>query len=301
MIKEKTVTIGIPAYNEELNIGQLLHSLLAQKQAGYILEKVIVVCDGCTDSTVSIVKQISKKNGRIVCIETGKRSGKTAALNILFHTSKSDVLVLCDADVKIKDKYIISKLIAPFADTHVGMTGGNYSPLPGQSTFQKALVCYELTWKEIADKINDGNNIHNSPGCLLAVKKAIYSKIIIPSDVIADDHYLYFTVQKRGDTFIFVKDARVWYQLPKNFQDFAKQTSRFLTTQMNEDVIGVETNTEYNISRSLKIKAYVQSLEKHPLLMTYALFLQFIVRLAMPMYLQHGTNPLWQQVKSSKG
>ena len=52
MRKKLTVTIGIPAYNEEANVRNLLVSLLAQKETNFKLQEIIVVSDGSTDKTV---------------------------------------------------------------------------------------------------------------------------------------------------------------------------------------------------------------------------------------------------------
>src|SRR3990170_5283265 len=41
-----TVTVGIPAHNEEQNIKQLLTSIVSQK-GNFVLEKILVTTDGC--------------------------------------------------------------------------------------------------------------------------------------------------------------------------------------------------------------------------------------------------------------
>ena len=51
MVKKQTVTIGIPAYNEEQNIGVLLSKLLAQKQIHYKLKEILIYLDGSIDHT----------------------------------------------------------------------------------------------------------------------------------------------------------------------------------------------------------------------------------------------------------
>ena len=54
--KKLTVTIGIPAYNEEKNIGRLLRALLRQKTNGLSIKKIIVISDASTDKTSQIVR-----------------------------------------------------------------------------------------------------------------------------------------------------------------------------------------------------------------------------------------------------
>ena len=51
MNKKLTVSVGIPAYDEEANIKSLLEAILQQRQENFILKSIIVVSDGSTDRT----------------------------------------------------------------------------------------------------------------------------------------------------------------------------------------------------------------------------------------------------------
>ncbi len=51
MKKITTISIGIPAFNEAVTIKRLLRSVLAQKEKGFVLREIIVLCDGSTDGT----------------------------------------------------------------------------------------------------------------------------------------------------------------------------------------------------------------------------------------------------------
>ena len=57
--KKLTVTIGIPAYNEQENISCLLRSIIKQKAWSYRLQSVVVVCDGSTDGTLGKARIIA--------------------------------------------------------------------------------------------------------------------------------------------------------------------------------------------------------------------------------------------------
>ena len=61
MNKKPTVTIGIPAHNEEANIANMLNSVISQEQKSFFLEKIIVALDGCTDNTESEAREFAKK------------------------------------------------------------------------------------------------------------------------------------------------------------------------------------------------------------------------------------------------
>lgn len=98
------VAIGIPAYNEEKNIGSIILKLKK------ITEKIIVCDDGSTDLT----KEISEEMGAVV-ISHRKNLGYGAAIKSLFLKAKemdSDVLVTFDGDGQ-HSEYDIEKILEP--------------------------------------------------------------------------------------------------------------------------------------------------------------------------------------------
>jgi glycosyltransferase involved in cell wall biosynthesis len=103
------ITIGIPAYNEEVSIKRVLDSLLRQKHEMFVLDEIIVVSDGSTDETDTIV--MSYKNQKIRLVKNKKRMGKNYSLNYLFKHVTSTLLVILDADVQISDTRLVSKLV----------------------------------------------------------------------------------------------------------------------------------------------------------------------------------------------
>ena len=97
-----SLTIGIPAYNEEANIKGLILSIFEQEARTYSLEKIIVVVDACTDNTLDEILKI--KNGKIQLIVNNQRKGKAYGLNVITRETNSDILVHFDADILLKDK-----------------------------------------------------------------------------------------------------------------------------------------------------------------------------------------------------
>jgi len=89
-VKNLNIVIGIPAYNEEENIGKILVKVKA------IADKVIVCNDGSTDQTL----EIAKKSG-VTVINHDKNLGYGAAIKSIFLKAKeidADVLITFDAD-----------------------------------------------------------------------------------------------------------------------------------------------------------------------------------------------------------
>src|SRR6202011_1537934 len=57
------VSVAVPAYNEERNIGLLIDSLRSQKTRRAEIAEIVVVASGCTDRTAEIVRERQKRRG----------------------------------------------------------------------------------------------------------------------------------------------------------------------------------------------------------------------------------------------
>ncbi|MEM2506686.1 MAG: glycosyltransferase [Nitrososphaeria archaeon] len=107
------VSVCIPAYNEEKSISYVIKSIANSKLNEYvILENIIVVSDS-TDKTNEIVEGFIKFDPRVKLISNNKRLGLSKAISIAIKNTKSDILVIIDADVFLKP-HSINALIVPF-------------------------------------------------------------------------------------------------------------------------------------------------------------------------------------------
>src|SRR5579872_4297332 len=105
------LSIGISAFNEQGNIIRLLLSLLEQKKNNFALEEIIVVSDGSNDATN---KQLKKIKSRRIKKYIGRiRLGQISRLNQIksMMSSKSEGLLILEADSYPVDEYFISNLI----------------------------------------------------------------------------------------------------------------------------------------------------------------------------------------------
>jgi len=114
------ITIGVPAYNEEKDIEQVVLSILAQTGV-FSVEKIYLAIDGCTDKTEIIAKKLKKKYSKIELIIKGKRRGKMAAINEIIALSKTDLIVIANAD-NLPAKNAISELLKK-KKADVGLVG----------------------------------------------------------------------------------------------------------------------------------------------------------------------------------
>ncbi|MBI5148133.1 glycosyltransferase family 2 protein [Candidatus Pacearchaeota archaeon] len=112
--KIPSVTIIIPAYNEEKNIGQTIKSLLKLKYPKNKLD-IIVIDDGSKDNTYKIAKSFGKYGVRIY---TKKNGGKANAMNFGLRHVKTEFVGSLDADSFVEAEALIN-MVGFFEDKEV--------------------------------------------------------------------------------------------------------------------------------------------------------------------------------------
>ena len=95
----KTLSIIIPAYNEETHIVEMLDELLREDLNNpFSLVEVVVVDDGSEDCTRSVVEDYSLKDNRVRCEWYGENRGKGAAVAHGIKNTEGDYKIFLDAD-----------------------------------------------------------------------------------------------------------------------------------------------------------------------------------------------------------
>jgi glycosyltransferase involved in cell wall biosynthesis len=218
----KSVTIGIPSYNEERNIISLLDSLVSQPSSDYLIAEIII-SDDSTDSTPELVESFAKKNSQITInlIHHDKRRGAAAAWNEIFHASTGDVIVLYDADIVI-DKYTTAQLVSCLENV-TGLCASNPQPtqVKGISGRASSFIAYWL--RSVRKHVISQYTVM---GRALSVTSEVAKKIIIPNNIIAIDLYLQCKILEFGLNIVY-NDSALIYFLPANkLFDFASQVIR---------------------------------------------------------------------------
>lgn len=97
----KTITLLIPAYNEEEVLSPLFKRLdkLANKLSKYKFE-FLFVNDGSRDKTAEIIENQAQKDSRISYINLSRNFGKEIAMIAGIDHVKGDALVIIDADLQ---------------------------------------------------------------------------------------------------------------------------------------------------------------------------------------------------------
>lgn len=124
MPKAKKLSIVIPCYNEEATIKKILNEVLAVK-LGSTKKEIIIVDDGSTDKTRSIIRQYEKKHPSKINVYFQKQNaGKGAALKKGILKSTGDIVVVQDADLEY-DPEEYKRLLYPIERGHADVVYGS--------------------------------------------------------------------------------------------------------------------------------------------------------------------------------
>jgi cellulose synthase/poly-beta-1,6-N-acetylglucosamine synthase-like glycosyltransferase len=99
--RQRVITVGIPAHNEETTIRTTVEKLLSQRLPSGTRMELIVCANACKDRTASIVRELGRANPRVKLIETPER-GKPNAINLIKRHANGRELFFCDADTLVE-------------------------------------------------------------------------------------------------------------------------------------------------------------------------------------------------------
>ncbi len=292
-----TLTVGIPAYNEDANLKYLLEDLLRLDTRGFILKNIIVNSDGSTDKTVSIAREFNKK--KIVVINNKQRHGLSKIQNQIFIKTNSDILVLLNADIMIKDKKFLKKLILPIIENKAELTCSNMEELKS-STFTGNILNFSMKFKTaVFEKYKNGNNIYTCRGTARAFSKKIYKKIEF-KESIGEDAYSYLYTIFNKYRYKYINSTKAYYRLPTNFKDHERQSIRFLQSknkfikEFGKDFI----KENYYIPTKLLAQTVIKYFIKNPIHMTSYIVIYYSLKLKS--IFETKVNNQWEISKSSK-
>jgi cellulose synthase/poly-beta-1,6-N-acetylglucosamine synthase-like glycosyltransferase len=218
------LTVGIPAYNEEQNIGALLEAITSQKlQNGVSLIQILVVSDGSTDATPIIVSDWNKRDSRVRLQKLTRRSGKPHAINEVFRLADGDIIVLMDADTIPVGHSFLQELTNPFRDnSNVGLVASVGVALPPQTLIGRAAVfSSNMRRRLLFDKPYFAFNVG------IAISARAVETLRLPPSVIGDDAYLFLKIKAQGLEAVVSPNAKMLYREPQTLDDFALQRRRY--------------------------------------------------------------------------
>lgn len=216
-----TVSVGIPSYNEELNIKTILEKVILSNLNSIELVEIIV-SDDSTDDTPKIVKQFMQDHSKkIILLHDDKRKGAGSAWNNIVQSASGEIIILYDADV-IPDVNCMIELVGKI-NKNVGICASNPKPIEAVGIPANGTI-FVSKWLESVRKRQLSE--YTVMGRGLAIRSDIAKKISIPEGVIAIDLYMQNKVLEMGYDVVFNPEAIVLFKPAKTYGDFVSQVVR---------------------------------------------------------------------------
>jgi len=217
-----TVSVIIPAYNEEKVIAHTIEGLLETK---YPKKEIIFVDDGSKDRTLDIAMRYKDKI-KVLHKENG---GKASALNYGLIYAKGEIIVIVDADTII-GRNSLKEIVKGFqVDEHVAAVAGNIKVRNRVNMITKCQALEYITGIQIVRRAFDiVGSITIVPGALGAFRKSIlvesgsYGK-----DTIVEDFDQTIKILKAGLITQGSTKATAYTEAPNTLHDFIAQRKRW--------------------------------------------------------------------------
>jgi dTDP-4-amino-4,6-dideoxygalactose transaminase/glycosyltransferase involved in cell wall biosynthesis len=295
-----TMAIGIPAYNEQGNIANLLQSILSQNQKAYILKEIIVNSDASTDNTIALVKSFIKKDIRIKLITNHIRKGKPFRLNELYELHNSDYILTLDADVLFQDNNVIENMLTAFENNeNAVVVAGHFIPMRPKSFIGKIMYTNNILWNLIREGINNGDHIANLYGGATMLKKTFSKSISYPNNISCDEEYLYVKAKKQNG-FLYAKNAVMLFKSAETIGEGILQGRRALKERDSlVQYFGKDVLKFHNIPIQIKIKETAKMLFVNPFYTTLSLLFNILLRL-IPYEDSLNSEGMWRVASTTK-
>ncbi len=226
--QDLTVSIIVPAYNEEVNAVRTIESLLQQDFPNL---KVVFVDDGSTDATFEKVKQVFANDSRVE-IYTKENGGKASALNFGILKTNSEFVVCIDADTQLKTD-AVSQLISRFYlsgnPEDIGAVAGNVKVGNEVNMITKWQSIEYITSQNFDRRAFALLNcITVVPGALGAFRRnAVLEVGGFTTDTLAEDCDLTMRLHKSGYIIENCNQAISYTEAPETLKQFLKQRFRW--------------------------------------------------------------------------
>ena len=170
--KKYTISVLVPAYNEEKTIENTIKSIFS---SGYPVKELIVLNDGSKDDTGKIVQKLLKKYPALKLINK-ENSGKGDSLNQGIKIAKGDLVAVVDADsYPANDSF--GKMIGFFDDSSVGAATCVFVPRNRDNFLEKLQVIEYNVIAFTRKLLGYVDAIYVTPGPLALYRKSALEKI----------------------------------------------------------------------------------------------------------------------------
>jgi len=210
-----TISIIVPAFNEEALIGECIRSLLNLDYPEQLLE-IIVIDDASTDRTKEILSGFSR-----IQVLSGGHQGPSAARNRALKLAKGEFVAFTDADCIVSPEWL-KELMRGFESDSIAGVGGIQKPR--QDASEMELVVDEVFnllgfVANYSSKKPQLGLIDHNASCNVIYRKSVLVQVGGFDEALwpGEDVELDYRITKAGYRLVQNPNVAVWHKRPANF------------------------------------------------------------------------------------
>jgi cellulose synthase/poly-beta-1,6-N-acetylglucosamine synthase-like glycosyltransferase len=224
--RQAKVSVILPVRNGERWIGAKLESILALNYPAELME-ILVVSDGSTDRTDSIVRGASRRAGPKGCdleLIQVPPQGKAEALNAGLERASGEILFFTDVRQTLH-RESLRNLVDCFADPAIGVASGELVIREGAGLEEASVGLYWKYEKWIRKQLSSVDSVMGATGCIYAMRRSLATRL--PPDTLVDDMYLPLGAFFRGYR-IILDESALAYDYPTQLSSEFRRKVRTL-------------------------------------------------------------------------
>jgi cellulose synthase/poly-beta-1,6-N-acetylglucosamine synthase-like glycosyltransferase len=221
------VSLIVAAHDEQAVIGAKVANALALDYPPELFE-LIVVCDGCTDTTA----QTAREAGADLVLELA-RGGKIVAQDAAVERARGEIVAFSDANAQW-DPDALRELVGAFEDPHVGYACGRVRFIQASSagarvqdaraTNQEGLYWrYEMALRERESRLR---SITAGNGAIYATRRDAY---IVVDPIMGHDLSFPYNMVKRGWRAVDIPSARATEKMVPSIEGEWRRKRRMMS------------------------------------------------------------------------
>jgi glycosyltransferase involved in cell wall biosynthesis len=285
----RSITVGIPSYNERQNVVNLLRAI--EEQHTPIFE--VLISDDSSDNTPSLVHNFAQHSLLdIQLFHHDTRRGAAAAWNEILQRAAGDIIVLYDADTIPHPS--CTEQLTSHIQGNVGICASNSQPVQAAGIAGRASVFISKWLRSVRlARLSQ----YTVMGRALAINSSDAKKIEIPTNIIAIDLYMQCKVLEMGRDVFYNDGAIVYFKPANNIHDLASQVIRAVNG--HKQIEELVSSCRICLPRRVAIAHAVKNAAKDPLgvlsvTIGYSLIPYYRSRL------EHTDTAKWHTAASSK-
>lgn len=219
---KQTLTVIVPAHNEEDSLPATLRSIAAQSMPP---EEIIIVDDGSTDRT----GEVAAAFGVTVLRPPRNLGSKAKAQNYALPHCDTDLVLAVDADTVLAPDYI-ERVKPAFDDPDVGVAAGNVQTRFARTPWERGRsteYLFGFHWHRPIQQL--ANSPMVCSGCCSVFRRELLAASGgFPERTIVEDMDFTWSRQLEGRRAVYVSDAMAWAADPESLTYLRKQVWRWM-------------------------------------------------------------------------